>query len=181
MANIIGWGLIDGNRLARTVGRELSDPNNYSNEEFIRAAQIAARKHPNEWVIYYTLADKCQTEGFYSVALEATQRCVELRPRDLRSCYALAVSYYILTRADWSENEDELSKVFKILVGNEDKFDRRYSQAGLDHIGMTVETAAIQAIRWFEKCTTLQADKESTTMINSHLNTLYSRFPHLRR
>lgn len=176
MPNVISWGLLDGNRLARTVGKELSNPTSYTNREFIQAAQKAATKHPNEWVIYYGLADKCQAEGYYSASLEAAQRCVELRPKDIRSAYALATTYYILTRADWSDKADELANVFKMLVPD-DKFDRRYSQAGLDHIGMTVETAALQAIRWFEKCLTLKPDRESLQLLHSHLQTLHARFP----
>lgn len=182
MASIAGWSLLDGNQLARTVGKELRDSLNYTNQEFIRAAQTAAEKHPKEWVIFYSLADKCQAEGFYSSALQAARKCVDLRPADLRSTYALASSYYILTRADWSDKEDELSEVLRLLVGDsQDKLDKRYAQAGLDHVGLTAETAAVQAIRWFEKCLQQKPDPQSTEAINSHLSVLYSRFPHLRR
>ena len=58
MANISRWGLKDGFRLAQTVGKELSDPSKYTPEEFIAAAERAKKKNPNEWVIYFSIADK---------------------------------------------------------------------------------------------------------------------------
>ena len=180
MAKIVHWALKDGVRLAQTVGKELSNPSQYSPEEFVAAAERALKKSPNEWVIYYSLADKYQALGYYADALKSTQKCVELRPKDLRSVYALATSYNILTRAAWTDKEDEASKVFKTLFSDKDKFDKKYSQAGLDHTGLAVETAAAQAIRWFEHALTLKPDQASRYQINMDLKTLYVRFPHLR-
>jgi len=50
---IVRWGFKDGFRLAQTVGKELSNPSQYSPEEFIVAAECALKKFPDEWVIYY--------------------------------------------------------------------------------------------------------------------------------
>lgn len=179
MANVIGWSLLDGNRLARTVGRELVNPNSYSNVEFIQAAQKALKKHPREWIIYYSLADKYQSEGYYAEALKAAHKCVELKPKDIRSSYALASSYYILTRVDWSERAVELSDILRETFHGVDKLDKRYAQAGLDHTGIDVEVAAVQSIRWFEKCLILKPDIDSKNLINSHLQTLYRAYPNL--
>jgi tetratricopeptide (TPR) repeat protein len=179
--NITRWGITDGFRLAQTVGKELTDPSRYATEEFITAAESALQKHPNEWVIYYSLGDKYQQMGYYANGLESTKKCVEIRPNDIRSVYALATSYNILTRAAWSEKENEAANVYKAIIGDIDKFDKRYSQAGLDRIGLAVETAAVQAIRWFEHALTLRPDRESQVQIEQDLATLYLRFPHLRR
>lgn len=181
MAKIIRWGLSNGFRLAQTVGKELNDPSRYTTDEFIAAAERALKKYPNEWVIYYSLGDKYQQMGYYAEGLKATQKCVEIRPDDIRSVYALATSYNILTRAAWSEKEDAAATVLKALINDIDQFEKRYSQAGLDHIGLAVETAAVQAIRWFERALTLGPDRESRTQIEQDLATLYTRFPHLRR
>ncbi len=181
MAKIIHWGFQDGFRLAQTVGKELNNPSQYSPEEFIVAAERALKKFPNEWAIYYVLADNYQKLGYYAEALKSTQKCVELKPKDIRSVYALATSYNLLTRAGWSEKEDQMSKVIKILFADTDKIDKKYSQAGLDHTGLAVETAAVQAIRWFEQALTLKPDGASRDLINQDLITLYQRFPHLRR
>lgn len=181
MANIIRWGLTDGFRLAQTVGKELSDPSRYTPEEFIAAAERAKKKHPDEWVIYYSLADKYQQLGYYTEALLATQRCVEIRPKDIRSVYALATSYNLITRAAWSDKEDEVANLLKLFFGNKDQIDKRLSQGAIDRTGLTVETAAVQAIRWFENALTLNPDSQSKTQIQMDLQVLYKRFPHLKR
>ncbi len=182
MANIVRWGITDGFRLAQTVGKELNNSSSYTTKEFIIAAERALVKHPNEWVIYYSLGDKYQESGYYAEGLWATQKCVELRPNDIRSTYALATSYNILTRAAWTESEEEVvANVIKALIIDIDKADRRISQAGLDHTGLAVETAALQAIRWFERSLALKPDSEDRFQINNDLATLYKRFPHLQR
>ena len=122
-----------------------------------------------------------QKLGYYAQALQATQKCVEIRPNDIRSVYALATSYNILTRAAWTENEEQISRVLGLLVGDIDKIDKGYSQAGLDHTGLAVETAAVQAIRWFERALAMKSDRQSKEQIKQDLRTLYIRFPHLRR
>ncbi|MBW8011204.1 MAG: hypothetical protein FVQ83_08190 [Chloroflexi bacterium] len=174
------WGVRDGIRLARTVGKELSNPSQYSSEEFIIAGESALKKFPNEWVIHYSLADKYQELGYYAEGIKATQECFKIRPKDISSAYALASAYNLLTRAAWTEKEDEASKVFNALFPDLDKMDKRYSQAGLDRTGLAVETAAVQAIRWFEHCLTMKTDLNSKNQINQHLNTLYKRFPNLK-
>ena len=181
MANIIRWGVTDGMRLAKTVGKELQNPANYTLEEFITAAECALEKYPDEWVIYYSLGDKYQQLGYYAEGLRVTQKCVKLRPKDIRSVYALATSYNMLTRSAWSEDEKKAAQVLQLLIKNTDKFDEKYSQAGLDRTGLAIETAAVQAIRWFERALTLGPDRESLAQIKMDLATLYKRFPHLKR
>lgn len=180
MPNIIRWGITDGMRLARTVGKELGDPSKSTAEEFVAAAERAKLKYTNEWVIYYSLADKYQELGYYTEALKATQKCVELKPNDIRSVYALATSYNLITRAVWSDKEEETAHLLKLILGSEDQIDRRLSKGTLDRTGLTVETAAVQAIRWFEKALTLNPDSQSRAQIQMDLQGLYRRFPHLK-
>ena len=92
MPDITRWGITDGMRLARTVGKELKDRVKFTSEEYIAAGERALKKYPNEWVIHYTLGDKYQAMGLYSEGLKNTQKCVEIRPNDIRSIYAHATS-----------------------------------------------------------------------------------------
>jgi len=180
MASIVHWGLTDGFRLAQTVGKELIDPTRYTSEEFIVAAERAKKKYPNEWVIYYMLADKYQQLGYYTEALKASQKCVEIRPKDIRSVYALATTYNLVTRATWSDKEEEFANFFRLFFGDKDKLEKILAQGAIDRIGIAAETAAAQAIRWFEKALTLNPDSQSKAQIRSDLRTLYKRFPHLK-
>lgn len=181
MANIISWGITDGYRVAQTVGKELGNPTSCTLEEFIAAAERAKIKSPNEWVIYYVLADKYQELGKYTDALLAAQKCVEIRPKDIRSVYALATSYNLITRAAYSDNEEEALSLVNLFWGSNDQIDKRFSQEALDRTRLTIETAAVQAIRWFENALTLSPDSQSMTQIQMDLQTLYKRFPHLKR
>lgn len=181
MANIIRWGLTDGFRLAQTVGKELGNISDPTPEEFIAAAERAKKKSPNEWVIHYMLADKYQQLGYYTEALLATQKCVEIRPKDIRSVYAHATSYNLITRAAWSDEENEVARLFELLFDNKGPIDKRLSQGAIDRTGLTLETAAVQAIRWFENALTLNPDSQSKRQVHMDLETLYKRFPQLKR
>ena len=181
MANIIRWGITDGMRLAKIVGKELNNPSKYTTEEFLAAGERALKKYPNEWVAHYSLADKYQQMGYYAEGLRETQKCVEIRPDDIRSAYALATSYNLLTRAAWSEKENQVAQIFRALADDIDNVDKRVSQAGLDRTGLAVETCAIQAIRWFERALSLGPDRESRAQLMQDLATLYKRFPQFQR
>jgi len=181
MPNITRWGFTDGIRLARILRKELNDPTNYTTEEFLAAGVRALKKYPNEWVIHYVLCDKCQAIGYYAEGLREAQKCVEIRPNDIRSVYALATSYNLLTRAAWSEQENQAAQIFRILANDIDKVDKRVSQAGLDRTGLAIETCAVQAIRWFERALNLNPDHESRIQILQDLDTLYKRFPQFKR
>jgi tetratricopeptide (TPR) repeat protein len=181
MANIIKWSPIDGFRLARTVGRNLRNPSQYTAEEFIAAAEKAAEQHPNEWVVFYSLADKYQDVGRYADALRVCKRCVELRPNDIRSAYALATGYNLLARAAWSHEEAAIANnVLKELFGEVNALDPTLAQDELNKTGLVVETAAAQAMRWFERALMLKPDRQSRQQIEWDLQTLYERFPRLR-
>ncbi|MGQ9555651.1 MAG: tetratricopeptide repeat protein [Anaerolineae bacterium] len=182
------WGLTDGYRLARTVGRHLGDRTRYTAEEFITAAERAAEEHPNEWVIFYTLGDKYQDVGRYGDALSACRRCVDLRPNDVRSVYALATAYNMLVRATLPlEPTRGAAAVMSGLLGRSDLLVSdpavaiQQAQKGLGEVGLTVEVAACQAMRWFEHALAMHPDQKSCGQIRQDLVTLYRRFPHLSR
>ncbi len=181
MANIAKWSFRDGNRIARTVGRFLRDRTTYSTDEFIHAAEKAAQRYPDEWIVFYALGDKYMEKGEYARALQACKRCVELRPNDIRSPYALATSYNVLVRADWAEFEAEIADALREAISPVgDPLDPNISDAELQEMGMVVETAATQAMRWFERALELKPDASSRAQIKEDLSALYKRFPHLR-
>ena len=182
MANIIRWGIRDGMRLARTVGKYLRDPSQYTTLEFIEAAEKAASKNPDEWAIFYSLGDKYMEIGQYARALQTCKRCVELKPNDIRSVYALATAYNILTRADWTHIKAEAKLYAQILsqLSGAGLFEPDMSKTEVEELGMVVDTAAAQAMRWFERALQLKPDRESIVQINQDLQALYQRYPHLK-
>lgn len=181
VSSISHWGLIDGMKLARTVGRHLANRQTPSPQEFIEAAEKAARKHPDEWVIWFTLGDKCQAAGQYVRSLQACKRCVELRPNDIRSAYALATAYNVLTRASWVAIEPQIAALTALLsTEGVDEFSPLRSELALTETDMVIDTAAVHAMRWFERALRLNPDASSLMQIRQDLGALYRRFPHLK-
>ena len=171
--------VIDGYRLARTVGDQLKDRTNYTIEEFIEAAEQAIKKNSDDWVTLYALGTKYPDIGKYAESIKILGRCVELRPKDIRSVYALATSYNLLTRAAWTKKQaDERNAKFGLTGFT--KIDPDLAKEELDRAGLTLETAVAQAIRWFERALELNPDNQSKAQIQWDLETLYQRFPKLR-
>ena len=133
----------------------------------------------HEWILYYALADKYQELGYYTEGLKAAQKCVEIRPNDIRSVYALASCYNLITRAACSDGEAKAAQLGEKLPCHKGSMDKRRSRGAVDKIGST-ETAALQAIRWLEKALTLNPDKQSKAQLQMELHCLYTRFPHLK-
>lgn len=183
MANTERWGITDGMKLASTVGRFLADKSQYTTAQFIAAAESAAKAYPNEWVVFYSVGGKYLEVGQFGRALEACKRSVELKPTDLRSTYALATIYNALTTADLASRRDEWLQVVALLQIPKEAgpFDPTVAVNEINELGMVADTAAVQAIRWFERSLELGPDVEGRAAILSHLDTLYRRFPHLRR
>jgi tetratricopeptide (TPR) repeat protein len=179
-SNIQGkLSLKDGFRLARTVGQYLEDQSNYTAEEFISVAEKAIRKHPDEWVILFSLGDKYQEIGRYVDSIKVLGRSVELRPKDLRSVYALTTAYNLLTRAGWTREQADRANLRIGLTGY-NRIDPELANEELAKAGLTLETAASQAIRWFERALELNPDNQSKKQIQMDLEVLYKRFPNLR-
>jgi len=80
MTNNIGrLSLIERFRLTRTIGDRLKDRQNYTADEFIKAAKEVIRKNPNDWRALDALGDKYQEEGMYADSLRVLGRSVELK------------------------------------------------------------------------------------------------------
>jgi hypothetical protein len=178
----VRWGATDGMRLARTVRPFLSNHLQYTPQEFVQAAEKAAVQHPNEWVVFYSAADKYMAIGQYARALQCAKRATELRPNDIRSAYALATAYNVITRGEWESRKDELAPILSLLMplAGPDLFDPTRSRTEMEEMGMVVDTAAAQALRWFERALELRPDSQSRAQIKQDLQALYNRFPHLR-
>lgn len=86
------WGLLDKLRLRiDTWGVAL--PPYAGLDEAIESLERRYKKHPSSWVIAYTLGDLYQQARRYADSIAVCLRCVELRPNDARSRYALGTAY----------------------------------------------------------------------------------------
>ena len=177
MGSISKLTIKDRMRLARTADRRLADPFHYTTAQWIAAAEEALQEFPNEWIVYYALGDHYQMAGRYGDALRVIWRCVELRPRDIRATYALATGYNLLTRAAWSPKESRM--VFNMMGAREIIPSPDAVKGMLDEIGLSIDMAALQAVRWFERSLSLRPDVSSRTQITQDLETLHKRFPQL--
>lgn len=174
--NLAFWTLIDGNRLARIVGKELNDRANYTTLEFIAASKKAILKSPDEWVIYYSLADKCVQAGLYSDALAAAYQCVLLRPKDLRSAYALGSNFYTLTNPELLKaNEEETLRLFDFYNEMREEADEKIT-SGMNQHDALIALSARQAYAWFQECLKLRPDREGKEQLQTHLRILNAKF-----
>jgi hypothetical protein len=179
--NVVEVETTDKIRFATIAGQFFTDLAIASQEDYIRACELALKHYPNEWIIHYVLAGKYCDLGYYADCLRENLMCVKIRPNDIRSVYALATSYRLFMRADWSKEENEIAQILKENVGIGFVVDKHYSQAGLDHTGLTVETCAFQAIKWFERALQLGPDCESKNQIIQNLNIIYIEFPQFKK
>ena len=181
MANNIegALSLIDGYKLTQAVGNHLSDRQNYTAQEFIEIAEKAIEKSPNEWVLLYAVGTKYFDVGRYVDSIKVLGRSVEQRSKDIRSVYALATAYNMLTRAGWTKEQASEANATMGLNGY-NRIDPDLAKKELDETGLTLDTAASQAIRWFERAFELNPHIQSKTQIQWDLETLYKRFPKLR-
>jgi len=178
MPSVTRWSLTDKFRLERTVGPYLKGRAEYTEEEFIEATEKAAEQHPNEWVVFITLAAEYGSVSRFADGLRASKRCVELRPDDIRSVFALATAYTQLAL-------DASNEHFELLWQFHDKeeaaeSEREHAKAELAKLGMAVETAAVQAMRWIERVLVMGPDSRYRAILSANLQTLWERFPHLR-
>jgi tetratricopeptide (TPR) repeat protein len=178
VANVAGWSFFDSLKWSQTVGRQLKQASNYTAPEFIEAVEKAAAEHPDVWVVFYTLADKYQDVGEYAKAVEACRRCVALRPHDIRSAYAMASIYYVLTAAQWANGEGngraDAEAMFTSLGL---AFDPQACRDALDELHVTVRSAAAAAMGWFGAALMMRPDRESRYDIEASLQLLQERFP----
>lgn len=189
LASIAEWSFLDSWKLSREVGRYLANPHDYCVDEFIEAAQKAVQEKPDSWVVWYSLADRCCQVGRYTEAMSACERCLDLRPRDIRSFYSIATVYNMLTYAEYSgartpamasdimrlrqksgipPGKDILSNPYRVVEA---------AAESLVELGMTVEDAAQMAFCHFSQCLRMQPERNSEAAIAQHMATLKTRFP----
>ena len=152
-------------------------------DAFIEKAVEASERYPDEWILFYVLNDKYQANGSYELAVRVSKRCVELRPDDLRSVYAHATAYNLLTRASLLEDEklENIIALFKSRAKDMGEiFDPHLSKTEADKLGISIETAATQAMRWFEITLSLNPNLQGRAQIEWDIQTLYDRFPQLK-
>lgn len=146
----------------------------------IDALEMAIKKNPNEWVYWYALADNQMALGWYSLTLSACEKCVNLKPDDPRSTYAMETLYRVLTRARFINNPKakEVQNVMSVFGSASGlRFDPELSANGLKQIGMTVEEAAKKSIQYFEKTLKLRVNSSEAQHVKSILQELYEDFP----
>lgn len=183
--NVSNYSLLERFKLSQLISDGMDQSFERSREGMIDAGLKALLKHPNEWLLLYFLCDQYQGAGNYAEALSFSKKCVQVKPSDIRSTYAHATSYNLLTRAQWIDlDQNEISKIyslftedFKNLAG---VFDPKLAQSAIDKTGLTIESAASQAIRWFERSLLLGPDPASRKQIAYDLEVLFERFPLLR-
>ncbi len=185
--SIFAWSAADGSCLAQTMGLYLTNPAQYTAEEFVTAAKKAAIQFPSEWVVFYTLCDAYQGVKRYADALTPCKRTYELRRDDLRSTYALGTAYNLLTRAAWGQSEIEAYSAWLKQNPNaspelvlDPTQEKQLAEKALKQTGLTVQTAASQAIELLERTFVCNPDNESKSIVQQDLDTLYKRFPNAR-
>jgi len=187
MARITGWSVFENLHLQcllrpflRQVLRS-SVPTSAaraSPEQHARAVELASLRYPNEWHLFYVLGSKRLESNHLSASLAAASRCIQLRPNDIRSAYALATVYNALSYGGWS---DETLATIRARGGVRiaDGISRmreaaREQSAG---IGVSPVEAARLAVVWFRRCLALGPDSWSRAQIEEHLKTLAWAYP----
>jgi hypothetical protein len=113
MAKITGWPVFDVPRLQRilrpyllkVLGRLPSEGiADVSAEQYARAIELASLEYPSNWLLFYILGSKRLELNQLSASLAATLKCVELLPNYIRSAYALASIYNVLSYGGWPDD-----------------------------------------------------------------------------
>jgi tetratricopeptide (TPR) repeat protein len=178
MANVADYSYKESAALKWWTGKDIdkTTPN-----EMIIALVLGLDKNPDEYILYYALADRFQAVGSFAAANEICKKMIELRPADIRSPYAMAINYICLTRpptvvSPFSETIIQLyfrhlpKRLIELLSpGNPASENKKLS--------IDQETAAILAIRWLKKTLELKPDDESIALVTQHLNALHTEFP----
>jgi len=179
--SLSSFGFFEKLKLAQVYASKAQEkgmPAEYlSDFDKIDALQAATEKNPNEWVYWAALAENWSAVGFYSVGLSDCQKCLELKPDDPRSTYAIATLYKVLTRARFIDNPKakEIQNVMGTVSGV--IFDPKLSANGLKQIGITIEEAARKSIQYFEQTLKLRINRSEEQHIKGILKELYEDFP----
>lgn len=185
MAKIDSFSFTERLKIPKLIGNRNLNLNTCSTDEFIDATEQAIKNNPREWILYFLISDKYMSIGRYVDALDAAKKCYELKPKDILSSHLLATVYNCLTRAALKgTREGDLLKLpiesrRAIDPNYPDFYDPTITKNELDKLGLSIEAAAAQAIRWFERSLELNPDSESAHEINQTIAVLHHRFPNL--
>ena len=175
-------------------GLDMSSPSSpFVRQEYARRAiplmERAVQDQPNEWLYWYKLADfYCEVKE-YSKAVRACERAMKLRPTDPRSCYALATTLRLLTHAKYTPSEAQSIRMQLPYIPiprdtprlTPDFFDPVASSRALQELGLTVDSAAEQAFRLFEKTLALGVRSDDIESVEFSLSVISTEFPHLSK
>jgi predicted TPR repeat methyltransferase len=107
----------------------LPDESPMAMEGTIKVLEAAVEKKPREWVYWFRFADYCHKTGHILKAVQACERCFALRPKDVRSVYALAKALRSL--AVWSQYDESRDTYMKDTSGHIDALRDDYVPGGV--------------------------------------------------
>ncbi len=136
------------------------------------------QKNPKDWFTMYLLGDWYIRDKQYVKSIEVLERAFCLRPKDIRSTFALATAYRHLSRAQFIGVPKELlfEGVPKYFI---EEFDPETSQMELLKLGKTVDEVALKAMLLFEETLRLGVRKDEKNIVIESLQKMYVEFPHL--
>jgi tetratricopeptide (TPR) repeat protein len=135
-------------------------------------------ENPTDWLIKYLLGDWYIRAKLYSKAVTILEQALSLRPQDIRSTYALATAYRILTRARLiGIPKEELTESSIHILGID--FDPEASNKEINKHGITLDDAAFKAMGLFEETMRLGVRASEKEIVFESLQKMYSDFPHL--
>lgn len=152
-------------------------------KEAAATLEAAVEAKPSEWVFWYALGDLYQPLGEFAESVRAAEKCVDLRPDDPRSLYALATNLRTLTHAKYIghhviEARRRLENKMGIS-GYAFPFAPDRSQAALEELGLTLDQATERTIGLFEDVLALRVPSEDSDTIRESIAALCQEFPHL--
>jgi hypothetical protein len=132
---------------------------------------------PNNWYINYFLGDRYCGIKDYSNSIKYLSEAYRIRSYDIRSTFALASVYRILSRAKY-KNED-LKDLFPNMEEIPPDFDPKESNRVLEELGFTVDQVAQKAIKLFEEMLQIGVRANERGFINTCLDKMRADFPNL--
>jgi hypothetical protein len=146
--------------------------------------EAAVQSKPDEWIYWYWLADAYQKTGLLANSVLACENCYALRPKDIRSTYALATALRVLLRAKFvgaSRIENVREKIAESGLASYSEFSPEASQEALTELGMTLEQAAERPLALFEEVRNAGVRGQEADVAKNAISAIYSDFPCLRK
>lgn len=134
-----------------------------SREEYIEARiklksiqllQAKVAESPQEWVYWYALCDDLYAYDDYLGAVQAAQKCYDLRPNDPRSTFCLAVAYKFVAMAKLGNNpayRELYARAIREGHGTEGLANITQCERALKELGITSDQAARRSMHFFEE------------------------------